>query len=406
MSPFHDIIDSLDPVRIRTNTRNITAGQVKALLEAIRAGTVPNPEDISILVSPAAGELLEPMARLAKAVTLRRFGRTIQMYAPLYVSNHCSNSCVYCGFNVHNQIVRRTSSRGETLSEARLINNQHISQLLLVSGESPAEVSLDLLETTARDLKGMFPSLSIEVYPMDTSDYTRLYKAGIDGLAIYQETYDRDIYSAVHPAGPKRDYAYRLGAPERGAAAGFRQIGIGSLLGLNDWRVESYCLAHHAAYLMKHHWKSQVSISFPRLRPAAGGYSPEFPVSDRELVQMVCAFRLMLPDAGLVLSTREPAELRDNLIGLGITKMSAGSKTAPGGYLDRLGNNLDRLDNNLDEQGQPAEGQFNVCDDRTVEAVAESIRQKGYDTVWKDWDSGFEKQNENQRQNIKIKNGK
>jgi len=376
MSPFQDIINSQNPARIRTNIRNATTGQVKALLETVSSGAVPRPEDISILVSPAAGELLEPMARLAKAVTLRRFGRTIQMYAPLYISNYCSNSCVYCGFNIHNKVNRRTSSREEILSEARLIKNQHISQLLLVSGECPAEAGLDLLEATARDLKGMFPSLSIEVYPMDTPDYARLYQAGIDGLAIYQETYDQDLYSIVHPAGPKRDYQYRLGAPERGAAAGFRQIGLGSLLGLNDWRVESHYLMHHAAYLMKHHWKSQISVSFPRLRPAAGGYSPEFPVSDQELVQMICAFRLMLPDAGLVLSTREPAELRDNLIGLGITKMSAGSKTAPGGYLD--------------EQGQSAEGQFNVCDDRTVEEVARSIRSKGYDTVWKDWDQGFE----------------
>ena len=402
MTPFHEIINSLDSARIKKDYQNATTGQVKALLESIGSGAVPRPEDISILVSPAAGELLEPMAQLAKKITLRRFGKTIQLYAPLYISNYCSNSCVYCGFNVHNQISRRTSSREEILSEARLINNQHISQLLLVSGECPAEVSLDLLETTARDLKGMFPSLSVEIYPLDIPGYQRLYNAGIDGLAIYQETYDQKIYSTVHPAGPKRDYQYRLGAPERGAAAGFRQIGIGSLLGLNDWRVESHYLMHHAAHLMKHCWKSQVSISFPRLRPAAGGYSPEFPVSDKELVQMICAFRLMLPDAGLVLSTREPAELRDNLIGLGITKMSAGSKTAPGGYLDKLDNNLDKLD----EYGPAAEGQFNVCDQRPVEEVAQSIRDKGYDTVWKDWDTGFEKQNENQGQNIKTKNGK
>ena len=384
---FHQIMDSLDGPRIKKEHQNVTTGQVRALLEAVRSGSVPDPGDIPVLVSPAAGELLEPMAQLAKNITLRRFGRTIQLYAPLYISNYCSNSCSYCGFNVHNKITRRTSGREEIISEARLLNNRHISQLLLVSGECPAEVSVDLLEATARDLKGMFPSLSIEVYPMETPDYERLYKAGIDGLAIYQETYDREIYSAVHPAGPKRDYQYRLGAPERGAAAGFRQIGIGSLLGLNDWRVESHYLMHHAAYLMKHCWRSQVSVSFPRLRPAAGGYRPEFPVSDREFVQMICAFRLMLPDAGLVLSTREPAELRDNLIGLGVTKMSAGSKTAPGGYLD----------NNLDEQGQPAEGQFNVFDDRPVEAVAQSIRQKGYDTVWKDWDQGFEEPTKNKK---------
>jgi len=392
MSSFYEIFKSLDIDRAKTNSQNAGTGQVRALLEAIKSGGIPNPQDISLLVSPAAAELLEPMAKLAKAITARRFGKTIQMYAPLYISNHCSNSCVYCGFNIHNQINRRTLSREEILSEARLLKNQHISQLLLVSGECPAEAGVGLLEATARDLKGMFPSLSIEVYPMDTPDYARLYKAGIDGLAIYQETYDQNLYSLVHPAGPKRDYQNRLGAPERGAAAGFRQIGLGSLLGLNDWRVESFYLAHHAAYLMKQHWKSQVSISFPRLRPAAGGFMPEFPVSDQDLVQMICAFRLMLPDAGLVLSTREPAGLRDNLIGLGITRMSAGSKTSPGGYLD--------------EQGQAAEGQFNVCDQRTVEDVARSIKNKGYDTVWKDWDQGFEKQNENQGQNIKTKNGK
>jgi 2-iminoacetate synthase len=384
MKSFYEIISTIEPDRIKAKLREVTTKQVRALLDSINSGGIPQADDITILASPAAGELLEPMAQAAKNITLRRFGKTIQMYAPLYISNYCSNSCRYCGFNIHNKINRRTSGREEILAEARLLNNQHISQLLLVSGECPSEVSIDLLENTASELKGLFPSLSIEIYPLDVPDYSRLYKAGIDGLAIYQETYDQKIYSMVHPAGPKRDYGYRLGAPERGAAAGFRQIGLGSLLGLNDWRVESHYLMHHAAYLMKHHWKSQISVSFPRLRPAAGGYSPEFPVSDQELVQMICAFRLMLPDAGLVLSTREPAKLRDHLIGLGITRMSAGSKTAPGGYLDKL-------DSNLDKQGRTAEGQFNVCDDRPVEAVAQSIRAKGYDTVWKDWDNGFER---------------
>jgi 2-iminoacetate synthase len=383
MSAFYEIIEKLNAARIKASLGNGTSGKVKALLDRLESGGAADPDDITILASEAASENLEAMALLAKSITLRRFGRTIQMYAPLYISNHCSNSCVYCGFNVHNKIIRRTSSRDEILSEARLLKNRHISQLLLVSGECPGEVSIDLLEELARDLKGLFPSLSIEIYPLDTDDYSRLCRAGVDGLAIYQETYDREIYSQVHPAGPKSDYQFRLVAPERGAAAGFRQIGIGSLLGLNDWRVESHYLMAHATYLMKHHWKSQVAISFPRLRPAAGGYDPAFPVSDRDLVQMICAFRLILPDVGLVLSTRESAELRDHLIGLGITRMSAGSKTAPGGYLDKL-------DSNLDELGPAAEGQFNVFDDRPVEAVARAIQSKGYDTVWKDWDQGFE----------------
>jgi 2-iminoacetate synthase len=378
MSPFYAIIKSLDAAQIKNGLGNVTSGKVKGVLAKIESGGTAAPEDITILTSPAAAEKLEAMARVAKNITLRRFGRTIQLYAPLYISNYCSNSCVYCGFNIHNVIVRRTSAREEILSEAGLLKTKHIFQLLLVSGECPNEVSVDLLEGLAKDLKEFFPSLSVEIYPLDTESYSRLCKAGVDGLTIYQETYDREIYGQVHPAGPKRNYQFRLGAPERGAQAGFRQIGIGSLLGLNDWRVEAHYLMQHAAYLMKRYWKSQVAISFPRLRPAAGGYSPAFPVSDRDLVQMICAFRLVMPDVGLVLSTREPAELRDHLIGLGITKMSAGSKTAPGGYLD--------------EQGLPAEGQFNVFDNRPVEAVARTIQSRGYDTVWKDWDKGFEDQ--------------
>jgi 2-iminoacetate synthase len=377
MNGFYQILQSLDAGRIKSNLNNTKTAQVKSLLGSIESGAIPSANDVPTLLSPAAGEFLEPMAVLAKTITARRFGKTIQMYAPLYLSNYCKNSCVYCGFNIHNKIVRRTSNHDEIIAEAQLLKNKHISQLLLVSGEFPEEASVEMLEKVAVELKELFPSLSIEVYPLDQADYQRLCRAGIDGLAVYQETYDQDIYSRVHPAGPKRDFIYRLDAPERGAVGGFRQIGIGSLLGINDWRVESHYLMHHALYLIKHYWKSQVSVSFPRLRPAAGGYSPEHPVSDRDLVQMICAFRLMLPDAGLVLSTREPAELRDNLIGLGITRMSAGSKTAPGGYLG--------------EQGQGAEGQFNVNDDRTVEEVAGVIRSKGYDTVWKDWDKGFER---------------
>lgn len=374
MSGFYQIIESLEGSRPQSRIADCTTGQVEALLDHIQSGGQAGPEEMARLVSPAASELLEPMAQLARAITARRFGKTIQMYAPLYISNHCTNSCLYCGFNVHNQIVRRTSGREEILAEARLLKGQHLGQLLLVSGECPSQVGVDLLEGIASDLKGMFPSLAIEVYPLDQEGYIRLFRAGIDSLTIYQETYDRKLYARVHPAGPKADFRNRLEAPERGAAAGFRQVGIGALLGLTDWRTESVYLAHHVAYLSRQHWRSQVAVSFPRLRPAAGGYQPEFPVSDRELVQMICAFRLLFPDASLVLSTREPAQLRDNLVGLGITKMSAGSKTSPGGYLDEHG----------------AEGQFDVFDGRSVEEVAGMIRARGCDPVWKDWDRGFE----------------
>lgn len=341
-------------------------------------------EDLAALISPSAEGLLEEMAQKARAVTIRRFGRTIEFYAPLYISNYCKNFCVYCGFNAGNRVNRKTLSLEEILEEARLLHDRRIHQLLLVTGECPEEVPPRMMAEVVSRLKDLFPSIAIEVYPMEEDDYRRIVQAGADGLTIYQETYDREVYLEVHPAGPKRDFDYRLEAPERGAKAGFRQIGIGSLLGLGDWRLEACWLYLHARFLMKHYWRSQVAISFPRLRPAAGGFKPPFPVSDRELVQMICALRLSLPDVGLVLSTRESPEFRDNMVGIGITKMSAGSRTAPGGYLDRL-------DIDIDEQGQMAEEQFSVHDGRSVAEVARAVRSRGYDPVWKDWDKGFER---------------
>ncbi len=327
------------------------------------------------LVSPAGAALLEPMARRARGITLRRFGRTVSLYAPLYVSNHCANACVYCGFNAGNDVVRRALTPDEVLAEAQLLRDRHISQLLLVTGESPRHADAAALCRMARALKPLFPSLAVEVYPMETDEYRALAGAGVDGLAVYQETYDRGTYAAVHPSGPKRDFDRRLAAPERGGRAGFRQLGIGALLGLDDWRLEAYWLARHAQYLMKRCWTSRVSVSFPRLRPAAGGFQPPRPVSDRELAQMICALRLVLPDAGLVLSTRESPQFRDNMVGIGVTRISAGSRTAPGGYCDGQGG---------------AGGQFAVCDERPVSEVAAAIRARGYDPVWKDWDAGFE----------------
>lgn len=332
-------------------------------------------EDMAALVSPAAEVLLEEMAQRARAITVRRFGRTIQFYAPLYISNYCRNSCVYCGFNAGNKVSRKTLTPDEIWTEARLLHDRRIHQLLLVTGECPEQVSPAILAEIVSGLQGLFPSIAVEVYAMEEDDYRRLVQSGADGLTIYQETYDRRIYLQVHPAGPKRDFDYRLEAPERGARAGFRQIGIGALLGLGDWRLEACRLFLHARFLMKHYWKSQVAVSFPRLRPAAGGYQPPHPVSDRELVQMICALRLALPDVRLVLSTRESPDFRDRMVGIGITKMSAGSRTSPGGYLD--------------EQGKMAEEQFLVHDGRSVAEVAEAVKSRGYDPVWKDWDQGF-----------------
>lgn len=380
-------LDAIDRSKVLHRIETATARDAQRIIASAGGSPALNPDDLLPLVSPAAAALIEPMAQKAQSITERRFGRTISLYAPLYISNYCGNACAYCGFSAANQVARRALSHADILREAELLRSRHISQLLLVTGESPGHCGAGDLARSAAALKPSFPSLAIEVYPMDTQDYAAMQQAGVDGLAVYQETYDRAIYAQVHPAGPKRDFDYRLAAPERGGEAGFRQIGIGSLLGLNDWRIEAYCLARHAAYLMKHYWTSQVSVSFPRLRPAAGGYQPPHQVSERDLARMIFAIRLILPDAGLVLSTRESAGFRDSMTGLGVTKMSAGSRTSPGGYLD--------------EHGAGAEGQFDVCDGRSVEEVAAAIRSKGYDPVWKDWDQGFEARADGQRPVLK-----
>jgi len=330
-------------------------------------------EDLLALLSPAASDFIEEIAQAAHRLTVQRFGRIIQMYAPIYLSSECTNACVYCGFNHHNQIKRVTLTPDEVLLEAQVLIKKGFRHVLLLSGESPRHVSISYLNRVAKRLQPFFASLSLEIYPLETDGYRQLIANGVDGLTVYQETYDRIKYAAVHPAGRKGDYDWRLETPERGGRAGFRRLNIGALLGLADWRVEGLFLGLHARYLMNRYWKSHVSVSFPRLRPAAGGYQPQYPVTDADMVQLMCALRLWIPDAGLVLSTREPRELRDNLIPLGVTQMSAGSKTAPGGYAGV----------------EDAEAQFAVNDERSPQEVARAIAATGYEPVWKDWDAEF-----------------
>lgn len=329
--------------------------------------------DLLALLSPAAAERIEEMAQAANRITVQRFGRIIQLYAPIYVSNECTNSCVYCGFNRHNRIERITLTEDEVFKEGNALYKEGFRHVLIVSGESPDHAGLAYFCGIAEKMRTLFASISIEIYPMDTDSYVSLIKSGVDGLVIYQETYNRKRYSDVHPAGRKRDFIWRLTTPDRGGAAGFRRLNIGALLGLSDWRVEGAFVGLHASYLMRRFWKSHISISFPRLRPAPGGYLPEFPVSDFHMVQLMCALRLFLPDSGLIVSTRESDKLRDNLLPLGVTQMSAGSKTSPGGY-------------SLDLH---AEGQFEVSDYRSPGDVADMIASHGYEPVWKDWDSAF-----------------
>ncbi|MGA2171820.1 MAG: 2-iminoacetate synthase ThiH [Sedimentisphaerales bacterium] len=327
-----------------------------------------------MLISPAAENYLEQMAQSAHQLTLQRFGRTVRLYAPLYLSNYCVNDCVYCGFNRTHDFPRIRLTIEQALAEADIIAKEGFKDLLLVSSEDKKFITVDYLVELATKLRPEFSSISVEIYQMTTEEYAKLFAAGIEGVTLYQETYDRDMYCRYHPAGPKADYDYRLSAADSFAQAGMREIGIGVLLGLSDWRLETLALAEHAHYLMKRYWQSRVSFSFPRLRPAKDVDRTQFCLlSDKNLVQMILALRLCFADAGLTISTREPAHLRDHLVKLGITRMSAGSKTNPGGYSGTTG----------------SVEQFEIDDSRTPAQIAEMLCANGLEPVWKDWDSAF-----------------
>jgi 2-iminoacetate synthase len=330
-------------------------------------------KDLAVLLSPAADGLLEEIATAAALLTARRFGRAILLYAPIYLSNECVNVCTYCGFRRDIDVRRETLGRDEIEADVRLLAAEGFRHLLLVTGEYPKRVDLPYLEAAARLVRSHVPSVAVEVEPLETEGYRRLIEAGIDGVTLYQETYDPVLYATYHTRGPKKRFAYRLEAPCRAAEAGIRRVGIGALLGLADWRVEAILVAAHAAYLGRRYWKTHVAISFPRIREAASRFTPPHPVSDRELARMIAALRLVLPDVGLVLSTRERPEIRDGLARIGITQMSAGSRTEPGGY----------------RRPDDAEKQFLVEDPRAPAEVAARLRELGLDPVWKDWEEAL-----------------
>lgn len=351
----------------------------RVTVDDVRKALAQEPGGYSIermltFISPAAQECLEEMALQAAGLTVQRFGRTIQLYAPLYVSNYCTNNCLYCGYNTSSDFQRTRLSIDQALDEAAIIASEGFRHILLVSGEDTKFITTDYLAELTGKLQEKFSSVSVEIYPMNQDNYAKLFAGGIDGVTLYQETYDRDTYGEYHLSGPKSDYDFRLQTHGRAAAAGMRRLGIGFLLGLADWRLETLAMSEHAAYLMKKYWRSQISFSFPRLRPAinvAQNYSHL--VSDKELVQLMLALRLCFADAGIVLSTRENAALRDNLVGLCVTRMSAGSKTNPGGYSG---------------DADSAE-QFTIDDSRNPAMIAEMVKAAGKEAVWKDWDANF-----------------
>ena len=334
-----------------------------------RALSAPSLDGLPALLSPAAAPRLEELAQRAREVTLQRFGRAVRLFAPLYVSNACLSSCTYCGFSKGLDVARRTLSVDEVESEARALVDRGFRHLLLVAGEHRVEVSADYLVAVVERLRPLVPSLSIETQTWSDDTYARLVAAGLEGVVHYQETYDRQRYAETHLAGWKRDYDRRLSSTERAAESGVRRLGIGALLGLAaDWRADVLAVAEHAVWLQREYWRTEVTVALPRIKASASGFQPLVPVSDAEYVQALAALRLVAPEAGIVLSTREPAPLRDGLVRIAVTTMSAGSSTEPGGY---------------STPGQ-AQEQFAVSDERTPLEVAAMLEAAGYEPVWKD----------------------
>ena len=351
---------------LRSAVDRATPADVERALRASR----PSLTDFAALLSAPAADRLEDLAARAQRITRARFGATVRLFSPLYLSNECVSSCTYCGFSAGNDIARRTLTVEEVRAEAAELHRRGFRHILLVAGEHARIVSKDYLERCVTAVAPLFAQVSVEVQVWDTDTYRRLAAAGCDGVVVYQEAYDTATYSAVHLKGKKRNYAWRLAAPDRAAEAGMRRLGIGALLGLHpDWRSEAITLAAHASALVRRWWRCEVSVALPRLKPAAGGYQPADPVDDASFVQLLCALRIALPDVGVSMSTREPAAFRDGLVPLGVTTMSAGSHTEPGGYAEQSG----------------AEPQFEISDTRSPAEVAASLRAAGFDPVWKDW---------------------
>lgn len=369
MSSFKDIFDTYNWDEVKASIYSKTGADV---LRAIQSNRV-DLEDFKALISPAGEAFIEQLAQKSNQLTQKRFGKTIQMYAPMYLSNECNNICTYCGFSLDNKIKRKTLSDLEILQEVDLLKSHGFNHILLVTGESNHTVHTGYFLNAVKLIKSKFANISIEVQPLELEEYDQLHEAGVYAVLVYQETYHREVYKQYHPKGKKSNFDYRLDTPDRLGKANIHKIGIGALLGLEDWRVESFFTALHLDYLQGTYWKTKYSISFPRIRPAEGIIEPNVIVTDKNLVQLLAAYRIFNEDVELSISTRESEYFRNNVIPLGVTSMSAGSKTNPGGY-------------SVDVESLE---QFAISDDRNIEEMTKVIQSAGYEPVFKDWDQQF-----------------
>ncbi|HIV56204.1 MAG TPA: 2-iminoacetate synthase ThiH [Candidatus Anaerobiospirillum stercoravium] len=363
---FFDEISTIDVDKFKDLVEAQTAAQVERALSKTDPLTI---EDFAALISPEAGaHYLKDMVLRSMQLTRKRFGRTINMYVPLYLTNLCTNKCAYCGFSAMNKFARTVLTLDEIKEECEAIQKLGFQNILLVTGESSRRGGMDYFRQVLPIVKPYAAYLQMEVQPLDTEDYAELKTLGLDAVSVYQETYHPATYKAVHLAGKKMDMRYRMETPERLGAAGIDKVGIGALLGLYDWRVDCCALALHVLYMREHYWKTRLSVSFPRLRPAAGGYEPHLPVSDAQLVQLIAAWRIFDHELDLTISTRESASFRDMIAPYGITAMSAQSSTEPGGYAHK---------------GKYLE-QWHINDDRTVEEVVRALQLANLQPVFHD----------------------
>ena len=369
MKQFKNIFDACSWDDVQASIYNKTAKEVETAL----ASSNRTLEDFKALISPAATPYLEQMAQLSHQLTQKRFGKTIQMFAPMYLSNECNNIFTYCGFSLDNKIKRKTLTAAEILQEVTVIKQHGFNHILLVTGESNHTVHVDYFLKAIEIIKPHFANISIEVQPLSQDEYEQLQHAGVYSVLVYQETYHKEKYKDYHLKGKKSNFYYRLETPDRIGHAGMHKIGLAVLLGLEDWRTDSFFCAMHLDYLQRTYWQTKYSIAFPRIRPAEGVDISNFHINDKELVQLLCAYRLLNEDVEISISTRESESFRNHLIKLGTTTMSAGSKTNPGGY-------------SVDEGSLE---QFEISDERTPEQVAAVISASGYEPVWKDWDKTF-----------------
>lgn len=337
----------------------------------------PDVEDFMAMISPAADKYLEPMARLSRMYTRERFGKTINMFIPIYITNSCANSCVYCGFHVQNKMPRTILTESEIVREYEAIKKLGpFDNLLVLTGENPAAAGVDYIARALDLAKPYFNNLQVEVMPLSADDYAKLCRHGLNGVICFQETYHEANYKKYHPRGPKSNYEWRLNGYDRMGMAGVHKIGMGALIGLEDWRTDVTMLAYHLRYLEKTYWRTQYSVNFPRMRKAEnGGFQPSVEMTDRELAQLTFAMRIFDHDVDISYSTRETPEVRNNMATLGVTTMSAESHTDPGGYCCYPN----------------ALAQFEVSDPRTARQVEADLKRIGMEPVWKNWDTAFDR---------------